>query len=325
MAKEIKTIGVLTSGGDAPGMNAAVRAVVRTALSKGIKVKGIERGYNGLLHNEMRDMDLRSVSEIIHRGGTVLYTARCLEFLTKEGQEQGAQCCRDNGIDALVVIGGDGSFKGARALANLGIPCIGIPGTIDNDIACTEYTIGYDTAMNTAVEMVDKLRDTTQSHDRCSVVEVMGRHAGYIALNVGIATGAIATLIPERPYDLERDILDRMSFTQKTGKKHFIIVKAEGVSGTAQDLANEIQARTGIDSRATVLGHVQRGGAPTLRDRVTASQMGYQAVYLLERGIFNRVVAVSADQIVDYDINVALAMHKTIDTKMIDVANTISI
>ena len=325
MAKEIKTIGVLTSGGDAPGMNAAVRAVVRTALSKGIKVKGIERGYNGLLHNEMRDMDLRSVSEIIHRGGTVLYTARCLEFLTKEGQEQGAQCCRDNGIDALVVVGGDGSFKGARALANLGIPCIGIPGTIDNDIACSEYTISYDTAMNTAVEMVDKLRDTTQSHDRCSVVEVMGRHAGYIALNVGIATGAIATLIPERPYDLERDILDRMSFTQKTGKKHFIIVKAEGVPGTAQDLANEIQARTGIDSRATVLGHVQRGGAPTLRDRVTASQMGYQAVYLLERGIFNRVVAVSADQIVDYDINVALAMHKTIDTKMIDVANTISI
>ena len=325
MAKEIKTIGVLTSGGDAPGMNAAVRAVVRTALSKGIKVKGIERGYNGLLHNEMRDMDLRSVSEIIHRGGTVLYTARCLEFLTKEGQEQGAQCCRDNGIDALVVVGGDGSFKGARALANLGIPCIGIPGTIDNDIACSEYTIGYDTAMNTAVEMVDKLRDTTQSHDRCSVVEVMGRHAGYIALNVGIATGAIATLIPERPYDLERDILDRMSFTQKTGKKHFIIVKAEGVPGTAQDLANEIQAHTGIDSRATVLGHVQRGGAPTLRDRVTASQMGCQAVYLLERGIFNRVVAVSADQIVDYDINVALAMHKTIDTKMIDVANTISI
>ena len=325
MAKEIKTIGVLTSGGDAPGMNAAVRAVVRTALSKGIKVKGIERGYNGLLHNEMRDMDLRSVSEIIHRGGTVLYTARCLEFLTKEGQEQGAQCCRDNGIDALVVVGGDGSLEGARALANLGIPCIGIPGTIDNDIACSEYTIGYDTAMNTAVEMVDKLRDTTQSHDRCSVVEVMGRHAGYIALNVGIATGAIATLIPERPYDLERDILDRMSFTQKTGKKHFIIVKAEGVPGTAQDLANEIQAHTGIDSRATVLGHVQRGGAPTLRDRVTASQMGYQAVYLLERGIFNRVVAVSADQIVDYDINVALAMHKTIDTKMIDVANTISI
>ncbi len=325
MAKEIKTIGVLTSGGDAPGMNAAVRAVVRTAISKGFKVKGIERGYNGLLHNDIRDLDLRSVSEIIHRGGTILYTARCLEFITKEGQEKGAAACRENGIDALVVIGGDGSFKGARALANLGIPCIGIPGTIDNDIACSEYTIGYDTAMNTAVEMVDKLRDTTQSHDRCSVVEVMGRHAGYIALNVGIATGALAVLIPERPYDLERDILDRMDMTQKTGKKHFIIVKAEGVAGSAFDLASSIQANTGIDARATVLGHVQRGGTPTLRDRVTASQMGYHAVYLLERGIYNRVVAVSADKIVDYDVNVALSMHKTIDTTMVDVANTISI
>ena len=325
MEKQIKTIGVLTSGGDAPGMNAAVRAVVRTGLHKGFRMIGIQRGYNGLLNGECFEMNLRSVSNIISAGGTILYTARCLEFKTKEGQDKGAAKCRELGIDALVVIGGDGSYRGARELAHRGIPMIGLPGTIDNDIACTDYTIGYDTAMNTALEMIDKLRDTTQSHDRCSVVEVMGRHAGYIALNVGIATGAIATLIPERPYDLERDILDRMSFTQKTGKKHFIIVKAEGVSGTAQDLANEIQARTGIDSRATVLGHVQRGGAPTLRDRVTASQMGYQAVYLLERGIFNRVVAVSADQIVDYDINVALAMHKTIDTKMIDVANTISI
>ena len=325
MEKQIKTIGVLTSGGDAPGMNAAVRAVVRTGIHKGFRMIGIQRGYNGLLNSECFEMNLRSVSNIIQAGGTILYTARCLEFKTKEGQDKGAAKCRELGIDALVVIGGDGSYRGARELAHRGIPMIGLPGTIDNDIACTEYTIGYDTAMNTALEMIDKLRDTTQSHDRCSVVEVMGRHAGYIALNVGIATGAIATLIPERPYDLERDILDRMSFTQKTGKKHFIIVKAEGVPGTAQDLANEIQARTGIDSRATVLGHVQRGGAPTLRDRVTASQMGYQAVYLLERGIFNRVVAVSADQIVDYDINVALAMHKTIDTKMIDVANTISI
>lgn len=325
MEKQIKTIGVLTSGGDAPGMNAAVRAVVRTGLHKGYRMIGIQRGYNGLLNGECFEMNLRSVSNIISAGGTILYTARCLEFKTKEGQDKGAEKCRELGIDALVVIGGDGSYRGARELAHRGIPMIGLPGTIDNDISCTDYTIGYDTAMNTALEMIDKLRDTTQSHDRCSVVEVMGRHAGYIALNVGIATGAIATLIPERPYDLERDILDRMSFTQKTGKKHFIIVKAEGVPGTAQDLANEIQAHTGIDSRATVLGHVQRGGAPTLRDRVTASQMGYQAVYLLERGIFNRVVAVSADQIVDYDINVALAMHKTIDTKMIDVANTISI
>ena len=324
MAKEVKTIGVLTSGGDAPGMNAAVRAVVRTALSHGMRVIGIERGYNGLLNGETYEMNLRSVSEIIHRGGTVLYTARCLEFKTEEGQKKGAEMCKKLGIDALVVIGGDGSFRGAKALANLGIPCIGIPGTIDNDIACSEYTIGYDTAMNTAVEMVDKLRDTTQSHDRCSVVEVMGRNAGYIALNVGIATGAIATLIPERPYDLERDILDRMQFTQKTGKKHFIVIVAEG-AGHAQDLANEIQARTGIDSRATVLGHVQRGGSPTLRDRVTASRMGYQAVILLEKGIFNRVVAVSADKIVDYDINVALSMHKSIDTTLLDVAETISI
>ena len=324
MYKEIKTIGVLTSGGDAPGMNAAVRAVVRTALSKGIKVIGIQRGYNGLLNGEVREMDLRSVSEIIHRGGTVLYTARCLEFVTAEGQKKGAEKCKELGIDAMVVIGGDGSFKGARALANLGIPCIGIPGTIDNDIACSEYTIGYDTAMNTAVEMIDKLRDTTQSHDRCSVVEVMGRNAGYIALNVGIATGALAILIPERPYDLEHDIISRMNQTQKTGKKPFIVIVAEGV-GHAQELANEIQARTGIDSRATVLGHVQRGGSPTLRDRVTASQMGYHAVNLLEKGIYNRVVAVSADKIVDYDISVALSRHKTIDTMMLDVANTISI
>ena len=324
MAKEIKTIGVLTSGGDAPGMNAAVRAIVRAGISKGYRMMGIQRGYNGLINGECYEMNVRSVSEIIHRGGTILYTARCLEFKTQEGQAKGLARCKELGIDALVVIGGDGSFMGARALANQGIPCIGLPGTIDNDIACSEYTIGYDTAMNTAVEMIDKLRDTTQSHDRCSVVEVMGRNAGYIALNVGIATGALAILIPERPYDLDHDIISRMNQTQKTGKKHFIVIVAEGV-GHAQELANEIQARTGIDSRATVLGHVQRGGSPTLRDRVTASQMGYHAVNLLEKGIYNRVVAVSADKIVDYDINVALSMHKTIDTMMLDVANTISI
>ena len=324
MAKEIKTIGVLTSGGDAPGMNAAVRAVVRTALSKGIKVKGIERGYNGLLHNEMRDMDLRSVSEIIHRGGTVLYTARCLEFLTKEGQEQGAQCCRDNGIDALVVVGGDGSFKGARALANLGIPCIGIPGTIDNDIACSEYTIGYDTAMNTAVEMVDKLRDTTQSHDRCSVVEVMGRNAGYIALNVAIASGAMAVLLPEKEFDMQHDILDKITETQRTGKRHFIVIVAEGI-GHSQEIANEIQARTGIDTRATILGHVQRGGSPTLRDRVNASAMGYHAVCLLEQGKYNRIVGMKGEHLVDYPVDEALEMTKTLDPVLIDVCNTISI
>lgn len=324
MSNEIKTIGVLTSGGDAPGMNAAIRAVVRAALFKGYKVKGIRHGYNGLLTEDIVDMNLRSVSEIIHRGGTILYTARCLEFKTLEGQQKAAEACRNAGIDALVVIGGDGSFRGAKDMAAQGVPCIGIPGTIDNDIACSDYTIGYDTAMNTAVEMIDKLRDTTQSHDRCSVVEVMGRNAGYIALNTGIAVGALVTLIPEVPFDLDRDVIPKMKETQKTGKKHFIIVVAEG-AGKASDIANEIQARTGIDSRATVLGHVQRGGSPTLRDRVTASRMGYHAIELINRGIFNRVVATRAESIVDYDISVALSMYKTIDTTLLDISHAISI
>ena len=324
MAKEIKTIGVLTSGGDAPGMNAAVRAIVRAGISKGYRMMGIQRGYNGLINGECYEMNVRSVSEIIHRGGTILYTARCLEFKTAAGQAKALARCKELGIDALIVIGGDGSFMGARALANQGIPCVGIPGTIDNDIACSEYTIGYDTAMNTAVEAIDKLRDTTQSHDRCSVVEVMGRNAGYIALNTGIAVGALCTLIPEVPYDLDRDVISRMKLTQRTGKRHFIILIAEGV-GHAGDLANEIQSRTGIDSRATVLGHVQRGGSPTLRDRVTASRMGYHAIELLARGIYNRVVATRAESIVDYDISVALSMYKTIDTSLLDIATAISI
>ena len=324
MEKQIKTIGVLTSGGDAPGMNAAVRAVVRTGLHKGFRMIGIQRGYNGLLNGECFEMNLRSVSNIISAGGTILYTARCLEFKTKEGQDKGAEKCRELGIDALVVIGGDGSYRGARALAHRGIPMIGLPGTIDNDIGCTDYTIGYDTAMNTALEMIDKLRDTTQSHDRCSVVEVMGHHAGYIALNVGIATGALAVLLPERPFDFERDILQRMRQTQVTGKKHFIIIVSEGVTD-AQTLANQIQAATGVDSRATVLGHIQRGGSPTVRDRVNASLMGYHAVDLLDKGIYNRVVALSGGKIVDYDVNVALSMHKYLDPMEIEVAQAISI
>ena len=324
MEKQIKTIGVLTSGGDAPGMNAAVRAVVRTGLHKGFRMIGIQRGYNGLLNGECFEMNLRSVSNIISAGGTILYTARCLEFKTKEGQDKGAEKCRELGIDALVVIGGDGSYRGARELAHRGIPMIGLPGTIDNDIACTDYTIGYDTAMNTALEMIDKLRDTTQSHDRCSVVEVMGHHAGYIALNVGIATGALAVLLPERPFDFERDILQRMRQTQVTGKKHFIIIVSEGVTD-AQTLANQIQAATGVDSRATVLGHIQRGGSPTVRDRVNASLMGYHAVDLLDKGIYNRVVALSGGKIVDYDVNVALSMHKYLDPMEIEVAQAISI
>ena len=324
MEKQIKTIGVLTSGGDAPGMNAAVRAVVRTGLHKGFRMIGIQRGYNGLLNGECFEMNLRSVSNIISAGGTILYTARCLEFKTKEGQDKGAEKCRELGIDALVVIGGDGSYRGARELAHRGIPMIGLPGTIDNDISCTDYTIGYDTAMNTALEMIDKLRDTTQSHDRCSVVEVMGHHAGYIALNVGIATGALAVLLPERPFDFERDILQRMRQTQVTGKKHFIIIVSEGVTD-AQTLANQIQAATGVDSRATVLGHIQRGGSPTVRDRVNASLMGYHAVDLLDKGIYNRVVALSGGKIVDYDVNVALSMHKYLDPMEIEVAQAISI
>ncbi len=324
MAKEIKTIGVLTSGGDAPGMNAAIRAVTRTALYHGIKVMGIYRGYNGLINGDIKEMNVRSVSEIIHRGGTMLYTARCLEFKTLEGQKKAADRCRELGIDALVVIGGDGSFRGCKDMAAQGIPCIGLPGTIDNDIACSDYTIGFDTAMNTAVEMIDKLRDTTQSHDRCSVVEVMGRNAGYLALNTGIAVGALATLIPEIPYDIDRDIVQRMNDTRKTGKQHFIIIVAEGV-GRAHDFADIIEKKTGIESRATVLGHVQRGGNPTLRDRVAASQMGYHAVQLLLDGKFNRVVGTKSDKIVDFDITEALNMHKSIDTSLYEMSKVISI
>ncbi len=321
---EIKTIGVLTSGGDAPGMNAAVRAVVRTGIAKGFRMVGIERGYNGLINEEIREMDLRSVSEIIHRGGTALYTARCKAFTTPEGQEKAAETCKKFGIDAVVVIGGDGSFRGAMQLAKHGIPCIGLPGTIDNDIACTEYTIGYDTAMNTAVEMIDKLRDTTQSHDRCSVIELMGRGAGYLTMNVGIAVGAIACLVPEIPFDVQKDVIDRMIAVQKTGKKHFIIVVAEGV-GHSQELAKIIEEKTGIESRATILGHVQRGGSPSVRDRVTASLMGYRAVELLELGSYNRVVGLKSDAIVDYSINEALSMKKTLDPKLDEISKTISL
>ena len=324
MAKEIKTIGVLTSGGDAPGMNAAIRAVTRTALYHGMKVMGIYRGYNGLINGDIKEMNVRSVSEIIPRGGTMLYTARCLEFKTLEGQKKAADRCRELGIDALVVIGGDGSFRGCKDMAAQGIPCVGLPGTIDNDIACSDYTIGYDTAMNTAVEMIDKLRDTTQSHDRCSVVEVMGRNAGYLALNTGIAVGALATLIPEMPFDIEKDIVQCMNDTRRTGKQHFIIIVAEGV-GRAHDFAEIIEKKTGIESRATVLGHVQRGGSPTLRDRVSASQMGYHAVQLLLDGKFNRVVGTRGNDIVDFDITEALNMHKSIDTSLYEMSKVISI
>ena len=320
----MKKIGVLTSGGDAPGMNAAVRAVVRTGCENGMQVMGIERGYTGLINGEMYEMNLRTVSDIIHRGGTMLYSARCPEFKTQAGIDKAAESCRKNGIDGLVVIGGDGSFRGARDLSLSGIPCVGIPGTIDNDIACSDYTIGYDTAMNTIMEMVDRIRDTTESHDRCSVVEVMGRSAGYLALNAGIAVGATTILIPEVPYDIERDVIERMRRTQKTGKKHFIIIVAEGIGGV-EALAREIEEKTGVESRATILGHVQRGGSPTVRDRVAASEMGNYAVKLLQNSIGNRVVAMQKEKVVDFDIYEALNMKKSIDLNLYKVAHEISI
>lgn len=319
-----KVIGVLTSGGDSPGMNAAVRAVVRSALSAGFRVMGIKRGYSGLIHGDIFEMNLRSVSDIIHRGGTILYTARCPEFKYEEGLQQAKKVCLDYGIDAIVVIGGDGSFRGASDLSVRGIPCIGIPGTIDNDIACSEYTIGYDTAMNTAMDMIDKIRDTAQSHDRCSVIEVMGRRAGYIALNTGIACGATTILIPELEYDVDRDIIEKMLKTQKTGKKHFIILVGEGI-GNVENIAKEIEEKTGVESRATVLGHVQRGGSPTLRDRVVASLMGSYAVDLIAEDKGDMVVALKGEKVVSYTIAEAMKMQKTIDPKELEVANKISI
>ena len=312
-----KKIGVLTSGGDAPGMNAAVRAVTRAALQKGMEVVGIKRGYNGLLNGDIVDMNARSVSGIIQRGGTCLYTARCDEFRKAEGVQKAKETCEKIGLDGIVVIGGDGSFRGAGDLSAAGVPCIGIPGTIDNDIACTEYTIGYDTAMNTAMEIIDKIRDTAQSHDRCSVVEVMGRNAGYIALNVAMAVGAEACITLERGFDLE-EIAKNMKETSKYGKTHFIIVVAEGV-GRTQEICNKIEALTGVETRATILGHVQRGGNPTVRDRVMATAMGYHAVDLLEQGVGNRVVGVKDSHIYDVDIQEALAMTKPFDDELYDI------
>lgn len=320
---EVKTIGILTSGGDAPGMNAAVRAVARAALSKGIKVYGIRRGYNGLIHDDVFEMDLRSVSDIIHRGGTVLYTARSPEFKTEEGMQKALDTCKKYGIDGCVVIGGDGSYRGARDLSLHGIPCVGLPGTIDNDIACTDETIGFDTAMNTAVEMIDKLRDTAQSHERCSICEVMGRNAGDIALHTGIAVGATAILVPEVKTTVD-EIIQKIENGEKTGKEHFIIVVAEGV-GHVNELAKEIEEKTGIESRATVLGHVQRGGNASLRDRVIASQMGHKAVEILSQGIGNRVVAIRNSKIVDFDIYEALQMERTFDMDLYNIANDINI
>ena len=319
----MKTIGVLTSGGDAPGMNAAVRAVVRTAIANGMTVKGIRRGYNGLMEGDIIDLGARDVSDIIQLGGTMLYSARSPLFKTEEGIAQAIENCRKHGIEGIAVIGGDGSFRGARDLSLRGIPCVGIPATIDNDIASTEYTIGFDTAMNTVIQMVDRLRDTCDSHARCSVVEVMGRHAGHIALRTGISVGATAILVPEHNNTVE-DVIEKIEATRKLGKKHFIVMVAEGVGGV-DEMAKKIEAVTGIETRGTVLGHVQRGGSPTVRDRVIASQMGYEAVNLLKEGIGNRVVAYKLGKIVNYDIYEALNMNKPFDEYMYLVADTTSI
>ncbi len=321
---DIKTIAILTSGGDAPGMNAAIRAIVRSALSNGIRVLWVRRGYNGLINEDVFDMNLRTVSDIIHRGGTILYTARSPEFQTPEGLKKAVKVCRDQKIDCVVVIGGDGSFKGANELAKAGIPCMGIPGTIDNDIACSDYTIGFDTAMNTAMEMVDKIRDTAQSHDRCSVVEVMGRRCGDIALHTGIAVGAAAILIPEVEYNFEKDVIARIKFTQKIGKKHFIVIIAEGLKKVS-DVTEGIQNIMGIESRATILGHVQRGGSPSLRDRVVASEMGCHLVNLLIKGIKNRVIIIKRNEINDIDIEEAINMKKEFNKSLYEKALKISI
>ncbi len=320
----IKTIGVLTSGGDAPGMNAAIRAVTRAACELGMTVYGIRRGFNGLMEDDMYEMNLRSVSNIINRGGTVLYSARSDRFKTEEGMQDAIQVCKDRGIEGLVVIGGDGSFRGARDLSLRGIPCVAIPGTIDNDISCCDYTIGYDTAMNTVMQMVDRIRDTTESHDRCAVVEVMGRGAGYLALSSGIACGATSILIPEISFDFERDVIERMKRTQENNKVHFVILVSEAIGGV-NEMAERIQRETDVETRATVLGHVQRGGSPTAKDRIVASRMGYHAVQLLKEGIGNRVVAMVKEDILDYDIFTALSMTKQVDLDLYKMALEISI
>ena len=323
MSKEIKTIGVLTSGGDAPGMNAAIRAVVRKALTNGVQVKGIKKGYQGLLNEEIIDMQASSVSDIIQRGGTILGTARCMEFTTEEGQKLGAEVCRKHGIDGVIVIGGDGSYRGAQALSKQGINTIGIPGTIDLDIACTDYTIGFDTAINTAMEAIDKVRDTSSSHERCSIIEVMGRNAGYIALWCGVANGAEDILLPEK-YDYnEQNIINNIIRNRKRGKTHHLIINAEGI-GHSTSMARRIEAATGMETRATILGYMQRGGSPTCKDRFYASIMGAYAADIICAGKTNRVVGYQHGEFMDFDIDEALAMQKDIPDYQYQVSKLLS-
>ncbi len=323
MVSEVRTIGILTSGGDAPGMNAAIRAVVRRAIGNGLSVKGIQRGYQGLLNEEIIDMDKHSVSDIIQRGGTILGTARCTDFYTDEGQQLGADICRKHGIDGIIVIGGDGSYRGAQALARRGINTIGLPGTIDLDIACTDYTIGFDTAINTAMQAIDKVRDTSSSHERCSVIEVMGRNAGYIALWCGVANGAEDILLPEKyDYD-EQKLIDNIISSRKHGKKHHIIINAEGI-GHSTSMARRIEAATGIECRTTILGYMQRGGSPTCKDRFYASMMGAYAADIIAQGKSNRVVGMKGGELMDFDIEEALAMKKDIPEYQYEISRALS-
>ena len=320
----VRTIGVLTSGGDAPGMNAAIRAVVRVALSKGLKVRGIRRGFHGLLREEIIDLSARDVSDTIQRGGTILQTARCQEMRTEEGQQKAAAICKKYGLDGLIVIGGDGSFAGAQKLANLGVRTVGIPGTIDLDIACTDYTIGFDTAVNTAMEAIDKIRDTSTSHERCSIIEVMGRDAGYLALWCGIANGAERILMPEEHDYNEEELIKDILLNKKRGKKNYIIINAEGI-GDSLNMAKRIEEATGIETRASIIGHMQRGGSPTCKDRVYASTMGAMAVELLCDGKTNRVIGYRGGKFVDYDINEALSMKKEISAYQYEIAKTLAL
>ena len=324
MDKQIRRIGVLTSGGDAPGMNALIRSVVRSASANDISVLGIRRGYSGLINGDILEMGARSVDGIIRKGGTMLYTARCKEMLTEEGLQKAADTCRYLGIDGLICCGGDGTFRGAQALSRKGVPCIGVPGTIDNDIGCSDYTIGFDTACNTAIECIDKLRDTMQSHERCSVVEVMGRRAGHLALQVGCAVGATAICLPERQLDFDTEIVERMRIGRIKGRNHHIIIVAEGY-GSAQEVADQIHEATGIDTRVTILGHIQRGGSPSAMDRVMATRMGYAAVRALMEGKTNRVVVSDNNIVTDIDIEEGLAQSKDLNQCLFEAQQTVAI
>ena len=324
MDKQIRRIGVLTSGGDAPGMNALIRSVVRSASANDISVLGIRRGYSGLINGDIIEMGARSVDGIIRKGGTMLYTARCKEMLTEEGLQKAADTCRYLGIDGLICCGGDGTFRGAQALSRKGVPCIGVPGTIDNDIGCSDYTIGFDTACNTAIECIDKLRDTMQSHERCSVVEVMGRRAGHLALQVGCAVGATAICLPERQLDFDTEIVERMRIGRIKDRNHHIIIVAEGY-GSAQEVADQIHEATGIDTRVTILGHIQRGGSPSAMDRVMATRMGYAAVRALMEGKTNRVVVSDNNIVTDIDIEEGLAQSKDLNQCLFEAQQTVAI